>query len=37
MDEPIKELGLYAVKLALGYDIESEVKVLIVKPQEGKK
>jgi large subunit ribosomal protein L9 len=37
MDEPIKELGLYAVKLALGYEIESEVKVLIVKPQEGKK
>src|SRR5437763_4763683 len=31
MDEPIKELGLYAVKLNLGYEIESEVKVLIVK------
>ena len=37
MEGPIKELGLYAVKLALGYEIESEVKVLIVKPQEGKK
>jgi len=37
MEEPIKELGLYAVKLNLGYDIESEVKVLIVKPQESKK
>jgi len=37
MEEPIKELGLYAVKLALGYDIESEVKVLVVKPQEAKK
>ena len=37
MDDPIKELGLYAVKLALGYDIESEVKVLVVKPQEAKK
>jgi large subunit ribosomal protein L9 len=37
MEEPIKELGLYAVKLALGYEIESEIKVLIVKPQEGKK
>ena len=37
MDGPIKELGLYAVKLNLGYDIESEVKVLVVKPSEGKK
>jgi large subunit ribosomal protein L9 len=37
MEEPIKELGLYAVKLSLGYDIESEVKVLVVKPQEVKK
>jgi large subunit ribosomal protein L9 len=37
MEEPIKELGLYAVKLALGYEIESEVKVLVVKPQESKK
>jgi ribosomal protein L9 len=37
MEEPIKELGLYAVKLALGYEIESEVKVLVVKPQEVKK
>ena len=32
MDGPIKELGLYEVKLNLGYDIESAVKVLIVKP-----
>jgi large subunit ribosomal protein L9 len=37
MEEPIKELGLYAVKLALGYEIESEIKVLVVKPQETKK
>lgn len=37
MEEAIKELGLFAVKLALGYEIESEVKVLVVKPQEGKK
>ena len=36
-EEPIKELGLFAVKLALGYEIESEVKVLVVKPQESKK
>jgi large subunit ribosomal protein L9 len=35
MEAPIKELGLYAVKLNLGYDIESEVKVLVVKPQEA--
>src|SRR3954470_4363069 len=35
MEAPIKELGLYAVKLTLGYDIESEVKVLVVKPQEA--
>src|SRR3954452_17959052 len=34
MEEPIKELGLYAVKLNLGYDIESEVKVLVVKPAD---
>ncbi|HEY1379080.1 MAG TPA: 50S ribosomal protein L9 [Gemmataceae bacterium] len=35
MEAPIKELGLYAVKLNLGYDIESEVKVLVVKPQDA--
>ena len=34
MEGPIKELGLYAVKLNLGYEIESEVKVLVVKPAE---
>src|SRR5436305_9663106 len=33
----IKECGLYAVKLNLGYEIESEVKVLVVKPQDVKK
>jgi len=37
MEAAIKELGLYAVKLNLGYEIESEVKVLVVKPAEGKK
>jgi large subunit ribosomal protein L9 len=38
LEGPIKELGLYAVSLNLGYDIVSEVKVLVVKPQEaGKK
>src|SRR5438128_5194787 len=33
----IKECALYAVKLHLGYDIDTEVKVLVVKQQEGKK
>ena len=32
MEGPIKELGLYEVKLNLGYEIESAVKVLVVKP-----
>ena len=32
----IKEVALYAVKLALGYDIETEVKVAVVKAQEKK-
>jgi large subunit ribosomal protein L9 len=34
MEAPIKELGLYEVKLNLGYDIDSAVKVLVVKPQK---
>jgi large subunit ribosomal protein L9 len=29
----IKETGLYAVKLTLGYEIESEVKVAVIKSQ----
>jgi large subunit ribosomal protein L9 len=37
MEGPIKECALYAVKLALGHDIETEVKVLVVRQQEGKK
>jgi large subunit ribosomal protein L9 len=32
----IKETGLYAVKLNLGYDIETEVKVAVVPTQEKK-
>jgi large subunit ribosomal protein L9 len=36
MEGPIKELALYAVKLHLGYDIETEVKVLVVRPPEKK-
>jgi large subunit ribosomal protein L9 len=35
MEGQIKELGLYAVKLNLGYEIESEIKVLVIKPQEA--
>jgi large subunit ribosomal protein L9 len=36
LEGPIKECALFAVKLNLGYDIESEVKVLVVKQQEKK-
>jgi large subunit ribosomal protein L9 len=36
LEGPIKEIGLYEVKLNLGYDIESKVQVLIVKQQEKK-
>jgi large subunit ribosomal protein L9 len=34
LEGPIKECALYAVKLHLGYDIETEVKVLVVRQQE---
>src|SRR5689334_9362875 len=34
LEGPIKECALYAVKLHLGYDIDTEVKVLVVKQQE---
>ena len=34
LDGPIKELAVYAVKLSLGFDIESEVKVMVLRPQE---
>jgi len=36
MEGPIKECALYAVKVHLGHDIETEVKVLVVKQQEKK-
>lgn len=32
----IKEVALYAVKLALGYDIETEVKVAVIRSQDKK-
>jgi large subunit ribosomal protein L9 len=36
LEGPIKECALYAVKLHLGYDIETEVKVLVVRQAEKK-
>lgn len=36
MDVHIKELGLFAVKLNLGYEIETEVKVVVLKSQDKK-
>jgi large subunit ribosomal protein L9 len=36
LEGPIKECALYGVKLNLGHDIESEVKVFVVKQQEKK-
>lgn len=36
LEGPIKECALYAVKVHLGYDIETEVKVLVVRQQEKK-
>lgn len=34
LEGSIKETGLFAVKLNLGYDIETEVKVAVIKVQE---
>ena len=36
MEGPIKEIALYAVKVHLGYEIESEVQVLVVRSAEKK-
>src|SRR5437588_11548829 len=36
LEGPIKELALYAVKLNLGFEAETEVKVLVVRPSEKK-
>ena len=33
---PIKETGLYEVKLILGYEIEAVVKVAVLKTAEKK-
>src|SRR6516225_12103831 len=34
LEGPIKECALYAVKIHLGHDIETEVKVLVVRQEE---
>jgi len=36
LEGPIKETGLYAVKLSLGYEMEAEVKVAVIRTQERK-
>jgi large subunit ribosomal protein L9 len=36
LEGPIRECALYGVKMNLGHDIESEVKVLVVKQQDNK-
>jgi large subunit ribosomal protein L9 len=36
LEGQIKEVALFAVKLHLGYEIETEVKVLVVRPTEKK-
>jgi large subunit ribosomal protein L9 len=36
LEGPIKECALFAVKISLGYEIETEVKVLVVRQQEKK-
>jgi large subunit ribosomal protein L9 len=36
LEGPIKEIALFAVKLNLGYEIETEVKVLVVRPTDKK-
>jgi large subunit ribosomal protein L9 len=36
LEGPIRECALYAVKLHLGYEIDTEVKVLVVKQQDKK-
>src|SRR6476646_9196533 len=34
LEGPLRECALYGVKLSLGHDIESEVKVLVVRQQD---
>jgi len=37
LEGPIKEMGLYEVNLNLGHDIETKVKVAVIKPQQQPK
>jgi large subunit ribosomal protein L9 len=37
LEGPIRECGLYAVKLFLGHEIDSEVKVLVTKQHDAPK
>ena len=34
LESPIKEVAMYAVELALGFDIETEVRVAVVKAED---
>jgi len=36
LEGPIKQIALFEVKLNLGYEIETAVKVLVIKPPEKK-
>jgi len=36
MEGPIKEIALYAVKIHLGYEIDSEVQVVVIRQAEKK-
>ncbi len=36
LEGPIRECALFAVKINLGYEIETEVKILVVRQQEKK-
>jgi len=37
LEGPIKEMGLYEVNLNLGHEIETKVKVAVIKPQQQPK
>jgi large subunit ribosomal protein L9 len=37
LEGPIKECALYAVKLSLGHDIETEVKVMVMPAKQAEK
>ena len=37
MDEPLRHLGEWSVRLALGYDVEAEIGVVIIPQSAGKR